>query len=1179
MICYNCGIKLNSDNEKECRFCGVRFSVRCPSCGAPGPKTASFCLHCGGKLPRPDEQSSVENFETLEEGRKNVAVIFADISGFTALSEKMDPEEVREIVNECFNYITGPVYELEGSIDKYIGDCVMVLFGARHVHADDAGRAVMCALKMMELVEDYSRNMLSQKGVELKLSIGINFGLVVTGGVGNYFDRDYTVMGDIVNTAQRLQSNAGGGNILVSESVHAETSDMIEYSELRTVKARNRETPVRCYTPLGVLADRFAGWEETFLERQKEIGLLNSLYNDARNTGFRSANIIGEAGMGKTRLLREFVRKAGNDVKVVWTDCTTSSRNRSYSLLSSMLSGIMNINPTDSGNMRQHRLISFLDYILSGYSDEEIKRNYDFLGLVMGFERDAEFQGVFEAMSYDNVKREILKQLSLFFINLCRKQKLLVIIDDSQWADAVSFQLLNELAPAIREARVVFLFSSRYDNKPLGGRNVVDIRLASLTREAVAAIVCGILDCVGVENGLLDAIVGITKGNPLYVRELTAGIKRKKTYKITGGRVSLDEAEMANLPSSIQKLIASKISGLEEGSMRLLRAASVLGREFRLSLLNHILDNPADEAELSELSAQVGIIALKNVHTSSKTVDRVYVFVHDVEREVIYDGILNREKRGLHKKTAEYIEAEYRKNIEDYFELLGEHYSRAGMPAKAADYYYRTALKLKGRYSLPDALDYFAKYLEFSDKGASGADSRVSACYREIGHIHFINANYKAALENLEKACSLAVLEDDTNSIRLLTAEVYRDQGMHDAAMAVLDEMEQRLGEGNPLYGGWLQMKCNILRIQGDPSALGLARKSEKILLKAKDFRNLAETMKHAGMIFYSRGEIDNALTFMGKSFKYAEKNNLLDIMAKVSGDIGVIHHSTGMVSKAMEFLNMSMNISRKLSYRRGVTAAGINLGILYLDKGMFEMAEKLFNEALEVCREVNSKLYECISMTNLGDVEYELGDFKRSRQYFMESLELARSINAPIEEGANCIGLARVLIKTGEETEAEELLEKAHSIFKQTDETSYDADYFVYKGLLAQESGDYETALACYENAVVSADDSGYSKKKLKAYRFKGSLLLSTGRIAEADAIFMKAVALARDLDSEYETAKCWYGRYKAQMSANMPAEAFSSLDTAVSYINKVDKCRWREKIIREYSEYREKRNQIAQK
>lgn len=1165
LICFNCGIKLSDNDEKECRFCGVRLSVKCPSCGAFGPKMARFCFYCGSRLSMPDEQSSVENFGTLTEGRKNVAVIFADISGFTALSENMDPEELREIINECFNYITVPVYELEGTIDKYMGDCVMILFGARYSHADDAGRAVMCAMKMMELADDFSRNVLSQRGVTLKLSVGINFGLVVTGGVGNYFDRDYTVMGDIVNTAQRLQSNAGRGNILVSESVHTETRDGFEYSEQKTVKVKNRETPVKCYIPLKIRTDRFESGELNFLERQKEIGLLNSIYNEAQNSGLKCVNIIGEAGMGKTRLLREFNSKIGNDVKKVWADCSAVSRNRSYSLLSGILSGIMNINPTDSSSMRQHRLISFLDYIMTSYTDEEIERNYDFLGLLLGFERDAEFQGIFEAMSYENIKLEILKQLSLFFANLCRKQKLLIIIDDSQWADTGSLQLMSGLFPLIGEAKAVFLFSSRYENKLLTGSTDFDIMLDSLTRDAVGSLACGVLGCEGLEKGLLDAIVGITKGNPLYVKELTAGIKRKEAYAVKHGIASLGKDELESLPSSIQKLIASKISGLEDGSLRLLQAASVIGREFRLSILSHILDYPVNDSELTGLPAQLGIIRMKAVHTSSKTVDKVYEFSHDIEREVIYEGILNQEKKALHKKTAEYIESEFKKDIENYYELLCEHYTRAGMRAKAADYDYKTALKLKRQYSLPGSLDYFSRFLDYSENRAGGGDVRVSECYREIGHIHFINANYKAALENLEKSCSLSVLEDDKHNGKLLIAEVYKDQGLLEEAMAVLDEIGSRIVEGNPLYGGWLQMKCNILRIQGDPAALGLARKSEKILLKAKDFRNLSETMKHAGMICFIKGEIDNALSYMTKSFKYAERNNHLDIMAKVSGDIGIIYHSTGMVSKAMEYLNKSMDVSRKLSYRKGVTAAGINLGILYLDKGMFTMAHKLFNESLEVCREVSSKLYECICMTNLGDVEYELGNFEHSKKYYLESMELARSINAPIEEGVNCIGLARILIKTGENVESGRLLEAANVIFRETDEASYNADYYACKGLLAQDEGDYGTALAYYESSAVAADECRNSRKKLKAFRFKGNLLLLTGKTEEAVLVFESAVAASKLLDSDYEAAKCWFGRYRAMKSIARMEEAKSSLGMADACIGRVDKCRWTDKIRQE--------------
>ncbi|NJD04680.1 MAG: guanylate cyclase, partial [Ruminiclostridium sp.] len=329
MICFNCGLKLNSGNDSECRFCGVKFSGKCAVCGFPNPQAARFCFNCGGKMASPDGLSSVENFGTLAESRKNVAVMFADVSGFTSLSERLDPEEVREIINECFNYITSPVYELEGTIDKYIGDCVMILFGARYSHTDDAKRAVMCAMKMMDLISEFSKSMLSSKGVTLNLSIGINYGLVVTGGVGNYFDRDYTVMGDIVNTAQRLQINAGEGAILVSESVFTETVDKFEYSESIEVKVKNKEKPIKCYNPLRINSEYFYENELPFIERQKEIGLLNSIFNEALNTGLKCATVTGEAGLGKTRLLKEFTSKFGNDLKKVWVECNTISQNKS----------------------------------------------------------------------------------------------------------------------------------------------------------------------------------------------------------------------------------------------------------------------------------------------------------------------------------------------------------------------------------------------------------------------------------------------------------------------------------------------------------------------------------------------------------------------------------------------------------------------------------------------------------------------------------------------------------------------------------------------------------------------------------------------------------------------------------------------------------------------------------
>jgi hypothetical protein len=373
----------------------------------------------------------------------------------------------------------------------------MILFGAGYAHADDAKRVVTCAMKMMELVLEFSERLLASKGIRLNLSVGINYGLVVTGSVGNFFDRDYTVMGDIVNTAQRLQTSAAEGEILVSESVFTETRDKFEYSSPIEVQVKNKKSPVRCYRPLRTYPEYLYGENLPFIERQKEMGILNSIFNEALNTGLKCAIVTGDAGLGKTRLLREFTSKLGNDIKKVWVDCNTVSRNRSHSLIAGILAGIMNIHPQDTGNMRKHRLMSFLDYILMDYSDEEIKRNYDFLGLLMGLERERDFDSIFESMNYTNICNEILKQLALFFSNLCRKQKLTVIVDDAQWADNGSILILNDLIPMLRDSKAVFIFASRYSLKtllPAEKGNKTEIILNTLSDLGVRDLTCTLLN-------------------------------------------------------------------------------------------------------------------------------------------------------------------------------------------------------------------------------------------------------------------------------------------------------------------------------------------------------------------------------------------------------------------------------------------------------------------------------------------------------------------------------------------------------------------------------------------------------------------------------------------------------------------------------------------------------------
>ncbi len=1166
MICYNCGYQLHTVEEAECGLCGAKFTQKCASCDSPNSEFSKFCAFCGSRLSESSDKSSVENYETLSENRKNVAVIFADVSGFTKLSESLDPEEVREIINDCFNYITRPVYEMEGTIDKFIGDCVMILFGARYTHADDAKRAVMCAMEMMELIKDFNENYLSSRGIALNLSIGVNYGLVVTGSVGNYFDKDYTVLGDAVNTAQRLQSGAGEGTILVSESVYHKTHDVISYSRAKDIQAKNKKKPIKCYIPLNINSDYSFETELPFMERQSEIDLLDIIYKKSVSGITQVVSVVGEAGVGKTRLVKEYLSTVESSVKKIWADCSHVSQNRSYYLISAILKQIMNINPTDSDSVEQHRLLTFLNFIMPQSTEEEVRRARDFLGLMMGMRRDNDFTNILNSMNINDIKREMAKQLAVFFINYSRQNSFVIIVDDIHWADEVSLQILNDTLPLISGAGILLIFTSRVDMRKLLPWISIEknyVLIGTISAESTAKLACRLIGCSELCEMLRDAVIKLTRGNPLYIKEYVAAIKRSGKYTVEDGVACLDEDAVYSLPDNLQSLVLASMSELDDASREFLQVASVVGKDFSLSFVKSIMGNENEDDDILRQPMLMNIVTLKSVNVRTGKVEKEYSFNHEIEKDAIYDSILNRKKREYHGKTAEYIESAFHRDIEDYYELLCMHFEKAGMASKAREYYYKTAIKHKDEFNLNTSLNYYLKYLEAPPTKTTGDKSKVVIALRDVGYIYHVTANYELALEYYTRAKSASWLSDDINSVELMRAEIYRDMGNYEAALEILNRLEQIIRLEDSLFGKLLQIKCNILRITGNPDALALAKKSEKILLKAKDYRNLSETMKNAGIIYYSKGDIDNSLSFLNKAYTYAEKVNNLEGMAKISGDLGIIYHSTGQISRAQEFLNKSLEISQKISYPRGYIAACINLGVLYLDKGLFEKAEHLFKEALAMSEEIGLKLYECISLTNLGDIMHERNLQGKALEYYKRSQSLAREINAPVEEGINMMGTARVMLKKGKFSGIEELLETAHKIFVEADEIMYLCDYHILKGKYEMAMGNAAKALESSEEAAALSVECRSDKKKLKAMRSQGWILIERGMTGEALELFELAAKLSIRIESDYETAKSYYGMFKALYSSQNIPEAKVYLSKADEHIKKVDNCRWTKIIL----------------
>jgi len=1162
MICYNCGYHLQFEHIKECPLCGMKFPINCHACGSPNPLYATYCFHCGNEIKK-DKQSSVQNFDTLAETRKNVAVMFADVSGFTALSEKMDPEEVREIINDVFQYITKPVYELEGMIDKYIGDCVMILFGAKQSHSDDPKRALTCGMEMMKRMEEFSKERLSRQGLNLNLTIGINYGLVVTGSVGNYFDKDYTVMGDIVNTAQRLQTSATKGTILVSESVYNETKDEVEYGDSMELQVKNKEKPIKAYSPVRLKTSISFG-PMFLIERDNEIATLQSLYHTAKKPAF--VTIVGEGGIGKTSLIKRFVSDIDQQVKKIWISCNPIYQNRVYYVLSNLLFSMMNINAEDSNRVKENRLRSYIDFILKEYDfqDEDIKRMYDFLSLVMGLDRSNEFQAILNAMNYQDLQRELVKQITLFFTHQLKKQQHVIIVDDIQWADLSSIYILKELMKLLPEVRSMFIFASRYEVEAFLNMEVQPhiIKLQKLDSSGVHSLGCKLMGSKAIDSNLLETMMKYTGGNPLYVKEFVTAVKRKPSFTVINGVASIKTSEIGALPTTIENLILDNLVELKDIEKQFIQIASVMGKEFHLSWVMLLLDTAVDEMEILELLLKMDLISLKTVHTTAGTMDKIYTFNQDTIREVIYNSILNRRKMEWHRQTAEWIESKYTKQLEHYYEALCIHYENAGMVKKAMEYYYKTAVKNKSDFNLESAIRYYKRFLDIAPHESH--DQRIVQAYMDLGNIYMMLDQYDTALQYLDQAMQQAEFSDHQYEIQMMQANIYKEKGTYTDALSILDKIEPKLRRSSSLYGRLLQQKCSILAITGNKEALNLAKQSEEILLKLKDYENLAETMSQTGIIYFTNGEIENGLYYMEKAYQYAEKVNNLRALDRVAGNLGIMYHVTGMVSKAFEFINISLNVSKKISNLQGMITNNINLGIIFMEKGLFNESEKWFKLSLNHSNEISSVFYKCTTLYNLGEMLYERGNYKEAFNYYNFSIKIARSHNLTTEEGINYLGLVKLNLKLNNFKVVPSLMEDAAKLLRRSNYTLGLIDYYRYKSMYELNQYHIEQALKSCEQSIRIAEDARNDMKKLKALRLKGNIFAEGKQIEKALSFYEESIHLAEQLESDYEAAKGYFRKYQLLKRWGYDQKAAEQLAKSREAISKTDPSRWK-KIIEE--------------
>jgi class 3 adenylate cyclase len=591
--------------------------------------------------------------------RKQATVIFADLSGFTEMSEKLDPEQVREIVNRYFESLASVVQRYEGTIDKYIGDCVMAVFGVPSVHQNDPERACRAALEMQQRVRELAAAHDASLPRAPELHIGINSGLVVAAPMGSSESSQFTVMGDTVNLASRLCHEAQNGQIGVGESTWEQVKGHFEFAprELRTIKGKSGKTPVYFLNSLRkrrVMAQQ----KVKFVGRQRETALVEGLIEEAAARRGSLLYVTGEPGVGKSRFVEEAAAAAqARGFRRLSAAGQPFESMQAYGPWRQILFSCAGI----AEDSAVHEASSALEEWINSRSG--LEAHTAALHATCAFAAEE-----FELLDEASRSRRMLAAWNALLHTIQAERPVFLFLDDLQWADPQSLSLIDALGDSLAGLAVVLCCAARPEFKhSWSGRSYYQqISLRPLSNDDSVALARELLAEKKLVASQEQWIAERAEGNPFYVAELTRAVAERGT---------------AELPPTIQGIIMQRVDQLEKEARRVLEVASVIGREFPEKVLRAVSGAEELEGELARLRQ------LELVYEKEIVPELQYIFKHYLTQEATYNSILIEKRKQLHREVAGAIEAIYRESLERRYAVLAQHLEKAGDFKRAFEYY------------------------------------------------------------------------------------------------------------------------------------------------------------------------------------------------------------------------------------------------------------------------------------------------------------------------------------------------------------------------------------------------------------------------------------------------------------------------------------------------------------
>jgi class 3 adenylate cyclase/tetratricopeptide (TPR) repeat protein len=937
--CPACGTA-NQLDRKFCGECGASLAASCPACGASNAPDVKFCGQCGTDLRTNVSAGASEILEAPTAERRLVSVLFADLVGFTTISESRDAEAVRDLLNRYFETATQIIGSYGGTVEKFIGDAVMAVWGAPTAFEDDAERAVRSALDLVAAVQVLGEEI----DADLMLRAGVLTGeAAVTLGAAN----QGMVAGDLVNTASRLQSVAPPGTVLVGESTMHAASGAVAFESAGEQLLKGKTAPVPAFRALRVVARRGGAGrneqlEAPFVGRGPELRMLKDFHlATGAERRPRLVSIIGQGGIGKSRLVWEFQKYIDGVTEVVYWHQGRSpayGEGISFWALAEMVRGRAGITESEDPVAARSKLTGMLD---EWVADETERRWME--------PRMLQLLGLEANEADERPDRESLfAAWRVFFERVAERGVVVLVFEDLQWADDGLLDFIDHILEWSRD-RPIYIISlarpellERRHDWGAGRRNFTSLVLEPLEPELMRELLAGLVP--GLPSAVVERILERAEGIPLYAVEtvrmlLSDGLVtfEEGVYRPTG-----DLSELS-VPDSLHALIASRLDGLEPADRSLLQAASVIGKTFSIDALAAVSGQPTDEV-VARLRALVRREMLTLEADPRSPEQGQYLFVQALIREVAYGTLAKRDRRRLHIAAARYFEA---LDDEGIAGALAEHYVaayRAQPEGPEGD-----AVAAQARVAL------------------RGAAERA----RSLG-------SFLQATRFLEQALEVTTDPADEAQLHAAAGDAGLYAGLVEepiAHMARWLELAQAVGERRGLMAA----------IVGNSSALsadGRTAECAAMLEPAFDeYRDLVETREYVRLAaelaraYLLLGRADDAVKVVDEILPTAERLELTRETIELLVTRGPALAGMGRLREAIVTLVGALEASTTYGLADVGLRARVNLSYAAAGEDP-ELAYRVAREGVELTRHLGMRGYAFYMLSNAAELAIRIGDW-----------------------------------------------------------------------------------------------------------------------------------------------------------------------------------------------------------